>query len=135
MWNISTTFLNSIITHFYQALQITTILSFFIAKITNKTHWRLSIFIHKSSVSDLFMALSFLFSRSLIVTRITPSSLSIGSLFTSIFLRAHSIQSISSCRSWLNLMLWAGWICFFLLSIFACRNSFNLFVSSARREG
>ena len=28
-------------------------LSFFIAKITNKTHWRLSILIQKSSVSDL----------------------------------------------------------------------------------
>jgi hypothetical protein len=37
--------------------------------------------------------LSFLFSKSLIMTRVTASSLSIGSLFTSIFLRAHSIQS------------------------------------------
>jgi hypothetical protein len=56
-------------------------------------------------MSDLSMALSFLFSKSLIMTRVTASSLSIGILFTSIFLSVHSIQSISSCRSWLNLGL------------------------------
>jgi hypothetical protein len=29
---------------------------FFIAKLTKRTHWKLSILIQKSSVSDLFMA-------------------------------------------------------------------------------
>ena len=37
------------------------------------------------------------------MVQITAPSLSIGILFTSIFLSARSIQSISSWRSWLNL--------------------------------
>ena len=101
---------------------ITTICPFLIANITNRTHWRVSIFVHKSSVSSLIMAFSFLFLRSWIIVLFIPSSLSLGNLFTSIFCKAHLMQSIASCISWLNLGMCAGWICFFLLAIFACKN-------------
>jgi hypothetical protein len=75
-------------------VQITTIFSFFIAKITYKTHWRVSILVHRSSVSNRIMALSFLFYKFLIIFRIRPSSLSFGILFTSVFSKT-SQQNLS----------------------------------------
>ena len=58
--------------------------------------------INQREQDALWLALSFLFSKSFIMSRITHSSLSLGSLFTSIFLRAHSIQSISNCSFWVS---------------------------------
>ena len=80
------------------------------------------------------MALSFLFSRSFMVARITRSSLSLGILFTSIFCNAHSMQSISNCMSWLNLRLCSGCICFFLFAIFSYKKSLSLLESSVTAE-